>query len=188
MFVLRINSMAFGLGGAIFALPFERRETNMGIRDGFVFQAIAANNRSGRLIRTSGAIATIVGCSYFIGMIILGPMLADAANIKPGAVFAVQPSSDNSVDNKIETNATALKLSSKSDPDMIISPVAKISKITHHKRKLESHIRSIAIEAPKEKKIVVPPPPVSDPDQIQPDKAPQKPDNNGDGDTGKIDN
>ena len=158
----------------------------MSLQDGAIFQAMVANNRTGRLIRTSGAILFIIGCSLLTGIKILGPMLANSANIRPGAVYTVQAEAASTSDKIVEPKAPPLEISSKTDPDMIITPVA-LAKKKRQKRKAETSAPAPPAKKLEEIKTIVPPPP-ADADTTDPDTNPPKPDPKVDGDPGKTGN
>ena len=158
----------------------------MSFSNGAWLEAITANNRTGRIIRTSGAIVFILACSYVAGMRILGPMLADAAGIKPGNSYTVRGGSEDSPANKVEPKAPPLEISSKTDPDMQIVPViAKSNKSFTRKKKEEAKPVPQTKPPVDEKKTELVPPPNSTPDPIDPPEP--KPPTDGDKDPGKSD-
>ena len=157
----------------------------MSFQDGAIFQAVFANNRLGRVIRTIGAIAIIIVCSFVTGITILGPMLANAANIKPGAVYTVQPGSENLSEKTVEPKAPPLEISSKTDPDMLITPLTATKK-SRRKKKAVIETPAPQPKHEEETKTIVPPAPAQETEPTEPETKPQKPDPKVDGDTGKI--
>ncbi|MEP6757460.1 MAG: hypothetical protein ABJA67_18310 [Chthonomonadales bacterium] len=152
-----------------------------------IFETFTANSIAGRSLRTTLAIFAIVVGSYIAGAKILGPLLANAAGIRPGAVYTFSGGSDHSHEPEKEPKAPPPEISSKSDPGMEIAAVMPPAK--KHSSKKKPQTKPVEKKPVKEEKQMdLDPPPPSTPDPVDPtepkpptdpDKGPDKEDRGG---------
>jgi hypothetical protein len=110
--------------------------------------AFSAQDGRGRMLRTSLIVVGILSVAYLIGMLVLGPVLVDAAGLRHPSV--------QTVGNRSTTKYSALRTvpvtktaqsapAASSEPEVQITPIAAAHKTEapkHHKRKHKKHTGS----------------------------------------------